>query len=150
MVQVAYPLSILRQVILFQDISPASLELMLQHMTEQCFPTGEIVFHEGDQGDRFFLILEGKMHIYVKRQGTVVTYTRLQHGGCFGEMALIDDGPRSATVQAEEPSRCLTLSKQDFNVLLATYPQLALGVMKNLSQRLRQISEQIQEYVQQG
>ena len=149
MVQVAYPLSILRQVALFQDVNPASLELMLQHMTEQRFSTGEIVFHEGDPGDRFFLILEGKMHIYVERQGTIITYTRLQHGGCFGEMALIDDEPRSATVQAEEPSRCLTLSKQDFNVLLASHPQLALGVMKNLSQRLHQISEQIQAYVQQ-
>ena len=146
MSQVACPLDILRQVVLFQDVSPVSLNLMLQHMTEQWFTTGEIVFHEGEPGDRFFLILEGKMHIYVERQGIIVTYTHLQSGGCFGEMALIDDEPRSATVQAEEISRCLTLSKQDFTVLLATQPRLALGIMKNLSRRLGQISEQIQEY----
>ena len=150
MVQMTYPLSALGQVVLFQDVSPSSLELMLQHMTEQCFSSGEIVFHEGDPGDRFFLILEGKMHIYVERQGTVVTYSHLHSGECFGEMALIDDEPRSATVQAEEPSRCLTLSKQEFNVLLATHPQLTLGVMKNLSHRLYQINEQIQGYAQQA
>jgi uncharacterized circularly permuted ATP-grasp superfamily protein len=67
-------------------------------------------------------------------------------GECFGEMSLIGDVPRSATVRAESTARCLTLSKNDFVSLLGRQPQVALGVIKNLSQHLRHTSAQLRDY----
>jgi CRP-like cAMP-binding protein len=145
----AETLKLLHQVALFEGVSLEALGLIAQRLTERSFAAGEVVFREGDPGDRLFLVLTGRMHIYVERQGATITYTRVQAGEGFGEMALIDEAPRSATVQAEEPSYCLTLDKQDFTALLAAHPQIALGIMKSLSQRLRHTSALLQDYAQQ-
>ena len=86
------------------------------------------------------------MHVYVERDGNIITYSRLYPGECFGEMALIEGAPRSATVQAEEPSRCLTLSRQGFSDLLIHKPDIAMRIMKELSVRVRRTNVQLQDY----
>ena len=138
--------TMLRRVGLFQGIDTADLQLIAQHMAEQSYTGGEVVFREGDPGDRLFLLLTGMMHVYVERDGKTITYNMMQAGECFGEMALIEDTPRSATVQAEAPSFCLTLSKQDFLNLLHRHPHIALGIVKYLLLRLRHTNVQLQDY----
>ena len=86
------------------------------------------------------------MHVYVEREGSVITYDHLQVGECFGEMALVEDAPRSATVKSEGKSLCLTLSKDEFLDLLDRNPNIALGMIKSLIGRLRRNNVQIQEY----
>jgi CRP-like cAMP-binding protein len=139
-------LRLLQQVELFQGVDPASLRMIAEGTIEQKFAVGEVIFREGEAGDRLFLLLTGTMRVYVERDGRLITYGIVQAGECFGEMALIEDAPRSASVRAEAPSCCLTLSKQDFMALISRYPHLALGIMKSLSQRLRRTNTRVQDY----
>jgi CRP/FNR family transcriptional regulator, cyclic AMP receptor protein len=103
------------------------------------------VFHEGDAGDRLFLLLSGMMHVYVERSGKTIDYATIHPGECFGEIALIDDAARSASVRAQTSSRCCAFSKQDFLDIIQRYPHIALRVMQSLSRRLRQTSTRLQE-----
>lgn len=139
-------LRLLQQVELFQGVEPESLRMIADGTTEQQFAAGDVIFREGEVGDRLFLLLAGTMRVYVERDERMITYGIVQAGECFGEMALIEDALRSANVRAEAPSRCLTLSKQDFMALISRYPHLALGIMKNLSQRLRRTNTRVQDY----
>jgi uncharacterized circularly permuted ATP-grasp superfamily protein len=135
----------LQQVKLFQGIDPVELRLIAEHLTEQAYAAGDVVFREGDAADRLFLLLTGTMHIYVEREDKAITYSRLQAGECFGEMALLEETTRSATVQAEVPSHCLTLAKRDFLALMRQ-PRTVQEIMKALLQRLRHTNVQLQEY----
>ena len=139
-------LTMLQQVKLFHGIDPAELHLIAQHLSEQAYAAGDVVCREGDPADRLFLLLAGTVHIYVERDGKAITYNRLQAGECFGEMALLEETTRSATVQAEAPVRCLTLSKQDFLDLLQRQPRIVQEIMKALLQRLRHTNVQLQDY----
>jgi uncharacterized circularly permuted ATP-grasp superfamily protein len=138
-------LAMLQQVKLFHGIDAAELRLIAQHLTEQAYAAGDVVFREGDAADRLFLLLTGTMHVYVEREGKPITYDRLQAGECFGEMALLEETTRSATVQAEVSSHCLTLAKRDFLALMQQ-PRMVQEIMKSLLQRLRHTNVQLQEY----
>jgi CRP-like cAMP-binding protein len=138
-------LAMLQQVKLFHGIDSAELRLIAQHLTEQRYAAGDVVFREGDAADRLFLLLTGTMHVYVEREGKTITYDRLQGGECFGEMALLEETTRSATVQAEVSSHCLTLAKGDFLALMQQ-PRMVQEIMKSLLQRLRHTNVQLQQY----
>ena len=146
MVQADERSQLLREVELFRDIDASELQLIVQQMKEESYADRQVVFREGDPGDRLFILLEGTMHIYVNRENQVITYNRLQAGECFGEMALIENTPRSATVQAEAPSMCLTLSRQGFLDLLSNHPLVVLRLMRVLVPRLRTTNVQLQNY----
>jgi CRP/FNR family transcriptional regulator len=139
-------LELLRRTQLFHDLETPALHLIAQQLTEHTYKDGEVVFHEGDIGDRLFLLLSGVMQVFVERDAQTITYATLQTGECFGEMALIENRTRSASVRAQAPSRCCTLSKQDFLDLIQRYPHIALEVMRSLSRRVRQASSRLQEF----
>ena len=146
MVQDSEKLALLSQVDFFKGIGAAELELIAQQMTEENYAADDVVVREGDPGDHMFLLLTGVMHVYVERDGNIISYSRLHSGEFFGEMALIEGAPRSATVQAEEPSQCLTLSRQGFSDLLNHKPDIAMRIMKELSLRVRRTNVQLQDY----
>ena len=138
--------TLLQNIELFRGIGSTELELLAQQLTEQRYAAGEVVFREGDPADRVFFLLSGTMRVYVDREGQTITYKHMEAGECFGEMSLIEDIPRAASVRAESPTHCVTLSKDVFTDLLGHHPQLALGIMRNLSRHLRQTSVQFQDY----
>ena len=148
MVQQDKRVSLIQQIGLFNSVEPAELKPIAQQMTETTYRDGEVVFLEGEPGDRLYLIFAGKMHVYVERENRIITYDHLQMGECFGEMALVEDAPRSATVKSEGTSLCLTLSKLEFLDLLDRNPNIALGMIRSLVGRLRRTNVQIQEYAQ--
>ena len=98
---------------------------------------GQLVVTEGVPGTVFFVILEGKARVVVKGK----TLARLGKDDFFGEMSLIDGGPRTADVLTEGPSRMLTLSRTEFRKLLATEPALSARLLEAMAGRIRQLEQ---------
>jgi CRP/FNR family cyclic AMP-dependent transcriptional regulator len=97
---------------------------------------GEILFREGELGDCMYVLLEGKMNVVVA--GEVVEQS--EPGALLGEMALIDDSPRVATVLASEASRLAKVDQRRFNFIIQQNPFFAKHVMRELVERLRRMN----------
>jgi CRP-like cAMP-binding protein len=101
--------------------------------TTRTFKAGEMIFKAGDHGSEFFVVREGSIDIYVG--GRVVE--TIGSTGVFGEMAMVDSLPRSATAIAETDCVVVPLSEKQFVTLVGEAPYFALAVMRVLAQRLR-------------
>ncbi|MEZ4340219.1 MAG: cyclic nucleotide-binding domain-containing protein [Sandaracinaceae bacterium] len=106
---------------------------------ERAFDAGETIVEEGEVGDVLFLVVAGR--VTVRRSGVVLA--RLGPGETFGEMAVLDAEPRSATVVAEEPTECLAIASDDFYDVLREQSEIAEGVIRVLTARLRQADRQV-------
>ncbi len=138
----------LGQVGLFQGFEQDELERIVSRGLVIDFSAGAALFREGDPGEAFYLVLEGSVRIIktvvnVGEEAMAVA----EAGDFFGEMALIDDMPRSATAEAREASRLFVLKKADF--LDLTYSDPALGckllwaLCRTFSRRLRETTDRI-------
>ena len=97
-------------------------------------PAGTVLARAGEPGNEFFLIVDGSARVEV----SVRKRSRLERGDYFGEMSLLDGGPRSATVIAETPVRLLVINRRDFTTLLREAPGLTQNLLITLSKRVRQ------------
>ncbi len=105
---------------------------------------GETLFEKGDFGDRMYIIISGSIKIH---DGNHV-FSRLGDHDIFGELALLDPEPRSASATAEEDCTLLYIGQDPFYELMSTHPEVAKGVLKILGRRLRSQNEQIVEMKQ--
>jgi len=126
-------LELLASVPLFAGSSKRQLRGILDWTKEYRYEPGATIVREGAKGDELYLLLEGKAA--VSRSGK--TLTRLTAGDFFGEMAVIDGRPRTATVVADGPVDCLVLKQKDFKALLEGDPLLAWNLLGSLAARLR-------------
>jgi CRP/FNR family transcriptional regulator, cyclic AMP receptor protein len=127
-------LDLLASVPLFAGSNKRQLRGVLDWTKEYRYEPSATIVHEGAKGDELFLLLEGRA--VVSRSGK--TLTRLTAGDFFGEMAVIDGRPRTATVVADGPVDCLVLKQKDFKALLEGDPPLAWNLLGSLAARLRQ------------
>ncbi len=142
------PKQAIKSVPLFADLTEKELSLLLASGVRRKFPSKNIVFQEGEPGDFLLVILSGKVKVLLSgKEGHEFILTMLGPGSFFGEMALLESGPRSATVMTVEPSEFFRIEKQGFADLLKTHPNIALKILKSLSQRLRKATEQIRSLV---
>jgi CRP-like cAMP-binding protein len=138
----------LSKVELFKGLSPKGLERVASITTEEGYPAGHVLFQEGDAGDRLYVIVEGKTRISRRVPGMgEEALAVLGPGSSFGEMALIDDVPRSADAIVHERTRLLVLSKEAMQDLLFLDKELAYEVLWNtvriLSRRLRETNDKM-------
>lgn len=138
--------TVLLTVPLFSAMSPEELERLAGLARPRAYRKGEIVFLETDPGDSLHIVASGCVRVYRVREydGREKTLSLFQPGEFFGEMAILDERPRSATAQAVEDTVLLTISKQDFLAFLGAYPSAALGVIEVLCSRLREADAQIE------
>jgi CRP-like cAMP-binding protein len=120
----------LMKVPIFEDLPARSLESIARSMRERVYDEGAIIVRQGDPGLGFFLITE------VSHSGH--TIRDLGPGEFFGEMALMEERPRSATVTARARTKCLQLVRWDFRALLKENPDLAVRMLEVVVQRLRE------------
>jgi CRP/FNR family transcriptional regulator, cyclic AMP receptor protein len=106
---------------------------------EGYFQPGQIIVTQGTPGQAFYLILSGRVEIL--RDG--VSLGAFGPGDFFGEMSLLDQAPRSATIRSLDHTSCLMLSSWDFKTLLETHPSIAIKLLEVLSRRLRVADERI-------
>jgi len=118
-------------------------------MREKSFARGETIFREGEEGNEAFRILEGRIEIaiHVAGQGDV-PLGHLLPGDIFGEMALLDDKPRSATARALEPSRLHLMNVEEFNDLFLSDPSALAPFLSSFFDRLRNTSELLRRELQ--
>jgi CRP/FNR family transcriptional regulator len=124
----------LQQVPLFAGIEQRDLERLARLFRERRFKEGSTVTVEGEPGVGFFVITEGSAEVSVGGERR----SSLGPGDSFGETALIDEVPRSATVVAATDLRCLALSAWDFRPFVEEHPPVAWALLRALVQRLRQ------------
>ena len=114
-------------------------------MQPVAFRTGETIITEGDQGDTAFFIVSGSVAVKIGRGAKARTVGALGTGEVFGEMSLIEPGPRSATVKALTDVECLATSYEEFVDAIEAHPERAVVFMKTLVRRLRQMNELLEK-----
>jgi CRP/FNR family cyclic AMP-dependent transcriptional regulator len=113
-------------------------------MRNVAFKAGDTIIAEGDEGDTAFFIVNGSVEVIVGRGGTARTVGALETGEVFGEMCLIEPGPRSATIRATTDVECLAASYEEFIAAIEENPARAVGFMKTLVRRLRLMNDLIE------
>lgn len=134
-----------QQLELFRDLAAEDLGKFLAECREETFGPQMIVFKEGDEPDRFYVLLEGQVEIW-KDFGTPFADILAVRGpgACFGEMSLIDELPRSATIRTTTAVRLVSLEKPHFRNVIAHNPPVALLIMKTVSHMVRVSNEAFQ------
>lgn len=132
-------LFLLRGVELFNQVPADQLLPLAELAVRGSYTPGSVIFNADDPGDQLYVVVSGE--VIIERDGQIVA--TLGRGNAFGEMAILDDAPRSATVRVEQTTECLLVSHDDFGELLDIAPGLARGVMRVLTMRLRSTLERL-------
>jgi CRP/FNR family transcriptional regulator/CRP/FNR family cyclic AMP-dependent transcriptional regulator len=133
----------LRAIPLFSSVSDEDLTSITSLLIERRFPKHKTIVEEGLPGDYMYVICEGRVKVTkLSGDGREKILELLEAGSFFGEMSLLDSAPRSASVKALTDVRILALVRNDFLNLLCRSSDLALAVIQELTQRLRQQDEQ--------
>jgi CRP/FNR family transcriptional regulator, cyclic AMP receptor protein len=114
-------------------------------MRNVSFKAGDTIIAEGDDGDTAFFIVSGSVEVIVGHGAKARAVGMLQTGEVFGEMCLIEPGPRSATVRAATDTECLAASYAEFVAAIEENPARAVGFMKTLVRRLRLMNDMIEQ-----
>jgi HEAT repeat protein len=145
-ISLAEKIMLLREIDIFSDLKVAELAAIAAVTEELSYPPAQQVFKQEDVGDTMFMVISGLVEVVreLSPDDRVVLDT-IGRGGAFGEMALLDDSLRSATIQTVETSRFLILHKQAFNETVMEYPRIALQICSILSQRIRHLHSKIDQ-----
>jgi CRP-like cAMP-binding protein len=125
--------ALLRKVPLFAACDDKQLAFIASQVEEMDFPAGRVLCRQGDSGGEFFVILTGTAEV----RRDAVRLRQLGPGDFFGEIALLDHGPRTATVVATSALRCLVLGQTQFRSVLAQNVAIAVAVLDALGRRIR-------------
>ena len=137
------PAADLKTIPLFDGLSDEELRALAERTAPRAFPRNAIVVNEGDLTDSLYLILSGKVKVYLgDESGKELILDIKGPGQYFGEMVL-DDKARSATVMTLEPCQFATLSRAEFTAVLLKHPKIALQVIRNLIRIARGLNENV-------
>ena len=133
----------LRQVPMFRDIDPARLKLLAFTSERVHFAEGQRFFVQGDAADAAYVILDGKADVTLNTPTGEIKVAELGRNALVGEMGILSDKHRSATITVAQPTVALRIDKRVFLELLAQFPQMALAVMRELAIRLERTNAQL-------
>ncbi len=129
----------LHKVPLFQSLNKKQLEQLASWLVKRDFKEGQTIVEQGKGGEGFFIIVSGKAEATrLRADGTKVVVNEFGPTDFFGELALLDDGLRTATVVAKEKVDCLVLVRWDFLAKLETNADMAVKILQELARRFRQ------------
>lgn len=128
---------------IFSRLPSGALDAVARAATVRGFEPGELLVREGEEAAEFFLLAEGEADVVRGAGQEERVLNHLSGGDFFGEMAVLDGFPRSASVRATSPCQCLVLTRSDFLPLVATRPEVALAVIQAMSRRLRECEGQL-------
>jgi CRP-like cAMP-binding protein len=139
---------LLARTTIFEGLTADVLRRVVAEATQRRYTKGQFLFYQGDQGDRLFVVLSGLVKVTVSSdQGEEMVLVTLGPPQVLGELALIDGGPRSASVQALESTEVLMLAREAVLRLLHEYPPLTVALLNVLGGVIRRLTEQAADLV---
>lgn len=138
---------ILRRIPLFARMEPARLKLLAFTSQRLSFEAGQALFHQGEPGDSAYILIEGEAEVSIDSPGGPIVVATLGRHAIVGEIAILCDVPRTATVNARTPLLTLRIDKETFFRLVNEFPQMAVEIMRELAQRLEKSNQQLRAAV---
>jgi CRP-like cAMP-binding protein len=128
---------LLKGVPILAKIEPAKLKLIAFTSERMNYAEGQELCHQGEQGDAMYVILGGVAEVLIDlKDGGQISVAEMKKNDFFGEIAILTDVPRTATIKAKTPVSTLKITKEMFYRLVAEFPQLAIEVMRELAHRV--------------
>jgi CRP-like cAMP-binding protein len=134
---------VLRSIPLFAKIEPAKLKLLAFTSEHLEFAEGDTLCRQGEAGDAAFIVLEGQADVLVENPGGAVKVATIHRNDIVGEIAILCDVARTATVRAHTQVEALRISKDNFFKLMADFPDMTLQVVRVLADRLHQTTAEL-------
>jgi CRP/FNR family cyclic AMP-dependent transcriptional regulator len=137
---------LLKRVPMFKGLDDTDLQAIADHTTTHTYPRNTILMHEGELPDAMYVVMGGRVKIYVSdTDGKELVLDSLSPGGFFGELALIDGSPRSATVVTTTETTISKILKTEFDHCLEASPKIAINLLKSLSKRIRILNDNVKD-----
>ena len=137
-------MSVLKSVEIFSGLSDAELAALEESSIRRSYPKNTVIINENDVADSLYVIESGKVKVYCSdKNGKEFIMNTLGHGDYFGELALLDDDRRSASVRTMEKADFCIIYKQDFNQVLDQHPNIAKTLIRNITRRVRALTEKV-------
>lgn len=133
----------LKRVPIFARIAPAKLKLLAFTSDRVTYKSGQILFHQGDLGDAAYVVLAGTADILVDTPSGEIKVADVANNSIVGEIAILCDVSRTATVKATSNVEALRISKEHFLKLLADFPEMAVDIMRVLADRLNHTTAEL-------
>jgi CRP-like cAMP-binding protein len=137
----------LKRMELFAKVEPAKLKLMAFAAERLQFRKGEEMFHQGDVADAAYIILEGKADVVVDTPSGPLKVADVKRDDFVGDIGILCDVPRTATIVATEDLTTLKITKDLFFRMVSDFPTISIEVMRVLAQRLEQTTERLRDAV---
>ena len=134
---------LLRNIPMFSNIEPSKLKLLAFTSERLTFGEGDVLFNEGDPGDSAFIIVDGTADVNINTPGGEITVAQLGRNHIVGEIAILCDVPRTASVKATTRLDTMVISKDLFFRLIMEFPQIAVAIMRELAERLEKTNAQL-------
>jgi len=134
---------ILRRIPLFAKIEPARLKLLAFTSQRLAFAAGQVLFHQGETGDSAYIVMDGAAEVSIATPSGPVVVATVGRNAIIGEIAILCDVPRTATVTAKADLHALRIDKETFFRLVNEFPQMAVEIMRELAQRLEKTNQQL-------
>jgi CRP/FNR family transcriptional regulator, cyclic AMP receptor protein len=134
-------LLLVRGVPIFKELRDDFLVRLASIMNEVSYPSGKMIFAEGQEGRSLYIVVAGRVRVHSEDQELAL----LEKGSCFGEMSLFDAEPRSASVTAISGCDCLVLTQQQLYEAIDETPDIAVNIIRLLSRRIRSQNVKLNE-----
>ena len=136
---------LLRRVPLFSGIDPSKLKLLAYTSDVVTYRSGQVLFRKGDVGDAAYVIIKGDADVSIPAASGDVAVAQLHDGDFLGEIAILCDTPRTATVTARNELKALRIRKEPFFQLLHQFPEMAVEMTRLLAERLTRTTAELVE-----
>jgi CRP/FNR family cyclic AMP-dependent transcriptional regulator len=137
-------LNVLAQVEIFNGLCDEELEVLAASSVTRQYPKNTVIINEGDHADSLYLIDQGRVKVYCSdKNGKEFIMNTLEPGDYFGELALLDDDRRSASVRTMEKCTFRIIYKEDFQRVVSQHPNIAKVLMRNLTRSVRKLTDKV-------
>jgi CRP/FNR family cyclic AMP-dependent transcriptional regulator len=134
----------IENVSIFKGMDPSDLAVIEKRMVRRTYPRNTIILSEGDNSDSLYVILGGKVKVYLNDENGKEAIINYQEAGeYFGELSLIDDSKRSASIMTTTKSTMAIMSKQAFHEVLKSNPNIAIHLLKDMVYRVRTLTDEV-------